>query len=220
MRHILLFSTLAFGLFLTANAAQARGSIGQWGNDLHHVADTQIPSLTDPNRSIAVCHLVNYMHVLFVPVYTQIEGYALSNDGCEGEMYRDLSSENLADLQASGLVDPALPASPRLTLKALIWGHAWIIVAVVAALFKLAIWWRSRPTHRGASKAQPDTLAIHSLVAMSQVALADGSIDDREIRQISSILTRLTGRGYSVEQVADLLAPDQSVAHGSGTGRH
>jgi len=40
---------------------------------------------------------------------------------------------------------------------------------------------------------------------MSQVAVADGHIDDREIHQISSILTRLTGRGYSVEQVADLL---------------
>ncbi|MEL6959792.1 MAG: TerB family tellurite resistance protein, partial [Pseudomonadota bacterium] len=52
----------------------------------------------------------------------------------------------------------------------------------------------------------PDALAIHSLVAMSQVAVADGRIDDAEVRQISAILTRLTGRGYSMEQVAELLA--------------
>ena len=48
-------------------------------------------------------------------------------------------------------------------------------------------------------------LAIHSLVAMSQVAVADGRIDAAEVRQISSILTRLTGQGYGVEQVQDML---------------
>jgi uncharacterized membrane protein YebE (DUF533 family) len=37
-------------------------------------------------------------------------------------------------------------------------------------------------------------LAIHSLVAMSQVAIADGRIDEAEVHHIANILTRLTGK--------------------------
>ena len=48
-------------------------------------------------------------------------------------------------------------------------------------------------------------LAIHSLVAMSQVAIADGRIDDAEVHQIAQILTRLTGKGYGPQQVMEML---------------
>ncbi|MCF2906619.1 TerB family tellurite resistance protein [Octadecabacter sp. CECT 8868] len=51
----------------------------------------------------------------------------------------------------------------------------------------------------------PDALAIHSLVAMSQVAIADGRIDDAEVRQIAQILTRLTGTSYGPDQVMEML---------------
>jgi tellurite resistance protein len=49
-------------------------------------------------------------------------------------------------------------------------------------------------------------LAIHSLVAMSQVAIADGRLDDAEVHHIANILTRLTGKTYAPQQVIDMLS--------------
>ena len=57
----------------------------------------------------------------------------------------------------------------------------------------------------GGRGKSPDVLAIHSLVAMSQVAIADGRIDDSEVRHISQILTRLTGTSYAPQQVMEML---------------
>lgn len=203
MRHFLKLTALALGLFV-ASPADARGSFGQWGTDLVFVADTTIPSAGANNQPIALCRMVDYMQIFFVPVYTISKGYALSNDACADGMYRDLSTKHLADLQAAGMIDASVPATPTLDLKQLIWGHAWLIIAAIALLFKLATRLRSR-SHSGKGSKPADTLAIHSLVAMSQVAVADGNIDQRELQQISAILTRLTGRGYSIEQVSDLL---------------
>ncbi len=205
MRLFLMMFALTMGLF-SPSAAEARRSGGaiQSGTDLRFVAETTIPGITGDSQTIAVCHLVEYAALLFVPIYTTTKGYALSPDGCTGDSYRDLSAEHLGDLQAAGMVDPALPADPKASFKDLVWGHAWIIVGAIGLLFQLAIWLRSRPQGRKRSKTS-DTLAIHSLVAMSQVAVADGHIDQRELKQISSILTRLTGQGYSMQQVSDLL---------------
>lgn len=50
-----------------------------------------------------------------------------------------------------------------------------------------------------------DPLAIHALVAMSQIAVADGKINDVEVGQIAAILTRLTGRAYAPSIVAQML---------------
>jgi uncharacterized tellurite resistance protein B-like protein len=120
-------------------------------------------------------------------------------------MYRDLSSENFQDLQAAGMIPADLPAVPKMALTDLIAGHAWIILGAFGLMMRgMAMIGSGRPRKRKAPA--PDALAIHSLVAMSQVAVADGRIDDAEIRQISSILTRLTGKGYSMAQVSQLLA--------------
>lgn len=58
---------------------------------------------------------------------------------------------------------------------------------------------------RATSSTLTDTLAVHSLVAMSQVAIADGRIKDNEVHQIAMILTRLTGKPYMPETVMDML---------------
>jgi tellurite resistance protein len=49
-------------------------------------------------------------------------------------------------------------------------------------------------------------LVIHSLVAMSQVAIADGRLDDAEVHHIANILTRLTGNSYGPQQIIDMLS--------------
>lgn len=196
MRKVVPSLALALSLMSLATTAEARG---RYGEDLRFVAETTIPG----GSTISLCHLVDFMDALFIPVYTSVQGYALSNDGCEGEMYRSLSTEHFLDLQSAGMIPADLPATPKQSLPNMIAGHAWIILGALGLLAKGATFIAGRRKPKAAS---PDNLAIHSLVAMSQVAVADGHIDEREVQQIANILTRLTGRGYSPAQVSDLLA--------------
>lgn len=196
MRKPVLSIALALSLMSIATTAEARG---RYGEDLRFVAVTSIPG----GGPIALCHLVDFMDALFIPVYTTVQSYALSNDGCTGETFRPLTTENFISLQEAGMIPDALPATPKLSIRDMIAGHAWLILGGLGVALKgltlIAGRRRSKP-------AQPDTLAIHSLVAMSQVAVADGHIEDRELNQISHILTRLTGQAYAPAQVADLLS--------------
>lgn len=199
MRKILPILALSLGLTTTATTADARAT---WGDDLRFVAETTIPN--SQGTMMSLCHLVDYMDVLFVPVYTSVQGYVLSNDGCTGEMYRTLSPALYADMQARGVISPDLPATPSAGIVAWLWGHAWLVAAGLGVFFRGigAVTGRGKTRKKGA----PDMLAIHSLVAMSQVAIADGRIDDAEVRQIANILTRLTGQSYAPSQVMDMLS--------------
>lgn len=185
MFRFLAILALAFGLFSTATTANARVS---WGEELRLVDNAELPNFQ--GGSVAVCHLTAYADFLFVPVYTRIKSYALSNSGCTGTQYHDLSTADFQAMQASGLINPNLPPKPRAGLLDIIWGHAWIIVLMVGVVFKGVIFAGERRVRKPGSA---DPLAIHSLVAMSQVAVADGHIDAREVQQISYILTRLNG---------------------------
>jgi len=197
MRKLLSVIALSAGLTMPATTADAAG---RWGEDLRFVAHTQIPGTDGP---MALCHLVDFMDVLFIPVYTAAQGYALSNSNCEGQNYREVTPENFALLQASGMVPADLPAQPKAGLAKLAWGHAWLILGALA-LFSKGITALSSGKRRKART--PDALVIHSLVAMSQVAIADGRIDDAEVQEIAAILTRLTGQTYAPAQIMDMLS--------------
>lgn len=202
MLRILPALALVFGLMSAASSAQAQVA---WGNDLRLVSDTKVPDAQ--GNFMSLCQLVDYANFFFVPVYTTVEGYALSTSGCEGEVYRTVPPELFAEMQARSVVPTDLPAKPSLALKDLAWGHAWIIVIGIAVAFKVMAYMIGggrRPRRKAAGST--DMLTVHSLVAMSQVAVADGRIDEAEITQISSILTRLTGSGYSPDRVRDMLS--------------
>lgn len=198
MRKLLSMLALAFGLTTVASTADAYSA---WGEDLRFVSETQIPG---PEGAMSLCHFVDRWDILFVPVYTKVERYVLSTDGCKGEMYRNISAEQFKSFQAVGLIPASLPEEPKASLLSLLWGHAWAFIAGIAVLKTLFL----AVTGKGKSrrKTSTDTLALHSLVAMSQVAVADGRIDDAEVRQIANILTRLTGTSYAPTQVMEMLA--------------
>lgn len=197
MFRLIATAVLALGLSSAATQANARAS---YGEDLRFVADTLV---TDGGTAVAVCHLVDYMDILFIPVYTTAMSYALSQDGCAGEAYAPLTNAEFSDLQVAGVIPANLPAEPSLGFAKMAWGHAWIILGVIA-IFKVALM-RVFGGKARRKAGTPDMLAIHSLVAMSQVAVADGHIDQREVQQIANILTRLTGNSYAPAQVMDLL---------------
>lgn len=179
---------LAVGFTSAATTADARWSEGE---DLKFVADTLVEN---NGQTVALCQLVEYMDILFIPVYMVPKSYALSEDGCVGDAYAPLTSAQFAGLQASGTVPADLPAEPALGLGMLAWGHAWLILGAIGILKTVLIAMFGKKRRKAGA---PDMLAIHSLVAMSQVAVADGRIDDREVQQIANILTRLTGNGYA-----------------------
>ncbi|MBU2991762.1 TerB family tellurite resistance protein [Octadecabacter sp. 1_MG-2023] len=80
--------------------------------------------------------------------------------------------------------------------------NIWLIAGVLGLLICVIV---LKKLIGGRAEKAPDALAIHSLVAMSQVAIADGRIDDAEVRQIAQILTRLTGTSYGPDQVMEML---------------
>lgn len=190
---------LAIGL---TSATEANA--GRWGEELRFVAETSVPYQDGPT-TMSLCHLVDFMDVFFVPVYSSVQSYALSGTGCTGEMYRALTPKGFAMLQTAGMISPELSATPSVPLTQMLWGHAWLIAAGLGLLMRGAGALANR--NRGPRKAgAPDMLAVHSLVAMSQVAIADGRIDDAEVHEISAILTRLTGQSYSPSQVMQMLS--------------
>ncbi len=188
----------------TATTAHASPLIAQRGADLRFVEHTSIPTDGNSGAVISLCHLTDSLRVFFIPAYTVTNAYALSNSGCAGQMYSDLSGEHLQDLQAAGMVNTTLPVEPKATIVQQVWGHAWMFILPLLLAFKLGTWLKAR-SQKTKRATLPDALVIHSLVAMSQVAVADGQIDQTEIQHIAHILTRLTGHAYSTEQVADLL---------------
>ncbi|SMX39206.1 TerB family tellurite resistance protein [Octadecabacter ascidiaceicola] len=198
MRKLLSTLALVFGLSTTASTADAYVVSGE---DLRFVAETTLSG--SDGTPMALCHLVDFTNALFVPVYTAVQSYALSPDGCTGDAYRSLSAAQFTAMQASGLLPAGLPETPAANIKDLLWGHAWLVLAVIGIVFRALMAFRDRGPRKSKS---PDALAIHSLVAMSQVAIADGRIDDAEVQQISSILTRLTGTSYAPQQVMELLS--------------
>jgi len=193
-----IFATLALAIGLSATATQADAR-ATWGQDLRFVADTKIPGT---QGTMSLCHHVDYMDILFVPVYTTMLGYALSNSGCEGDTFRTVTAAEVTAMKASGLIPADVVSDPNPSILDRIWGHAWLILGALG-LLKVGI--GALKGGKGRS-GKPDMLAIHSLVAMSQVAIADGRIDDSEVQQIANILTRLTGKSYVPSQVTELLS--------------
>ena len=194
-------SIIALTLGLTAATAAHAGAV-RWLNDLRFVAETTVPA-QGSTETMSLCHLVDALDVLFVPVYRRIEGYALSSTGCTGDAHQALTLEQLAQLQAVGMIASDIPLVPSTGFISLVWGHMWLVLIGFGLLARgVGVVVSARNPRE--PKA-PDMLAVHALVAMSQVALADGGIDDAELRQIAAILTRLTGTSYGAEQVADML---------------
>jgi uncharacterized tellurite resistance protein B-like protein len=201
MRKLISVTALILGMTV---AFSAQAGAGRWGADLRYVAETTIPQSTGTG-TLSVCHHVDFADFFFVPVYTKIQGYALSSDGCTGNSFRDVTPENFVALQMSGLVPMDLPGIASVSLTARIWGHAWIVATALGLLFQSlrAVLGRARRPHKSGT---PDMLVIHSLVAMSQVAIADGRLDDAEVHHIANILTRLTGNSYGPQQIIDMLS--------------
>ena len=200
MRKLFTMIALSFGLTAAATTADAYIS---YGEDLRFVAETNVPNANGVGK-VALCHLVDFASLVSLPVYTSVNSYVLSSDQCTGANYSELSLDNFAVMQTAGLIPADIPAIAKADLQSLIMGNALLILGVVAVIFKLLFSALNRGGVSRKAKA-PDALAIHSLVAMSQVAIADGKIDAAEIRHIAQILTRLTGRAYDPEQVTELL---------------
>lgn len=81
-------------------------------------------------------------------------------------------------------------------------GQAGMITAGLGLLLAMVCLVR---LNRGRRAKTPDALAVHSLVAMSQVAIAGGRINDAGVKQIAHILSRLMRKAYTSQHVMEML---------------
>jgi hypothetical protein len=211
MRQVL--ARLAFALVLTVSIAppakaEPGGGMLRQEQELFRLSDTGIP--TGSGGTFALCHLVESLSVASIPVRSTITSYALSEDNCTGAAYRPLSPAAVDQAQATGALPADLPATPRMTPRQLVAGHAGPIALVGALLFAVLARLIHGRLERGPRRRVSDTLAINALAAMTHVAISDGDVDDRQVRHIAGVLTGLTGRRYPPARVRGMVDEVQS----------
>jgi uncharacterized tellurite resistance protein B-like protein len=208
MIRIFLIGFVATLISVASPADARRGGAGFSGEKLVFVSPSSIPiDLNAPSGgNMSICHLVDTMSIVFVPLYTSVQSYVLSDQNCEGDTFYNISQEQFASFQAMVLIPADLPAEPKLSVSQLIFGHAFIIFVAMGLFFKLLINFRSRPRKpKVSSEAVMQTMA-----AMCHMSTVDGDVDENEIREISAIMMRLTGRKVSFAEVSNLLRDMQN----------
>ena len=200
--------TLAAGAASPADAGR-RGGDGSFfgvgfyttGQDLLYVSPTNM------SGGVSVCHLVERASLFgILPIYTTLEGYALGEAGCNGASYTPLDELSLVAYQNGGAIPRDVPAEASLSILDLAWGHAFLLGAGLLLLLKGVRGIFGRRKQGGALPMKnSEAVAIHSIIAMSNVAAADGSVDPAELHEMSNILSRIKGHAFSADQVAAIV---------------
>jgi hypothetical protein len=197
-----LFGLLAI-VFMSSFATQAearRGGGYATAQELLFVAPTELG--TD-ERPLALCHLVETNSVIFVNFWRTMEGYALAENGCATDSYRQFDADLLEVAQTVGAIDPDVPLVPKLTI-AEIAGGFWGFGAIGLLLAFLAL--KARTT-RGRKKqrldlmdgATPSAKAI--LDAMCHAAQCDGRAGETEIATIKSVAEEMTNLAFTLQTI-------------------
>lgn len=159
--------------------------------DLEFVADTEIPGPDDSKLSL--CYITRDFRILGFTLASDITGYALSNDGCNTNISRLFSVEQMQTAQSLNLVDPDLPAVAKNSLERTvknygIWvGLALALIAVIIRRVKSLM--GLDPNGRMRKKASERLLLV-----LCYVGKCDGMVAANEISLIGHTARRLTKR--------------------------
>ncbi len=197
---------------LTANSGQFQ--------QLEFVADTDIPGLGDAKMSL--CYVTSDFKILGYTLTSNIQGYALSSDGCQSEPDRLFSAEQMTTAQSLNLIDANIPVIARNSLERNVRNYGlWVAIG----LGLLAVIIRRIKSLMGFDPRGPmrNKAAQRILSAMCYTAKCDGLVGSNELKLISRTARRLTGRVYQptdIIRIADHidmdLSPQDYVAFGKG----
>lgn len=198
-----LAATLAL---IAASPAEARRSGGGGSQEaLLFIAETAIPN-PEGGGTLALCHLVKHLTIFFVPVWTEMKGYAVAPDACTSDSYYDVDELQFKDGQKSGVFPISLPTAPELPRSARLRNWATLGAAALFLAFGLlgAARRAMRPARAGRrfGPKRDMTVASRALMAMCQVAKVDGQIDRSELKMINATLARITGRSFALSQIS------------------
>ena len=221
MKQVMIALLAALGLVAFSSSAEARGGGGGQYEFMEYVGPTDIPVSAGSDQTMALCHLIQKTHVVFIPLYFASHGYVLSNANCSGDTYFTLPAERMAEARTLGLISPEFPEVPVLSsfqrLVPWLWGAGALFI--ILSLIRLQV----RKLARTRAMTGATGASVKLIDAMCHAAKADGNIDDREIAVIANIAEQLTGQVYPPEKIrrmADLseknLQPAAFVKFGKG----
>lgn len=206
--------------FLLASPASAFGESTGLFEDFEFVDTTTIEAAGE--SGIALCYTTNDIRFLGYTIFSDISGYALVGDACEGEVARRLTPADMQELRDTGQIDASIPliAANDLARNLTNYGF-WIavilgLVAVIIRRVKSLLGYDLRgPLRRKTTQ--------RIIKALCHAAQCDGVIDSHDIaliRKTAARLTRRALRAADIVKVADKidgkLTPQDFIALGNG----
>lgn len=183
-----------------ATQAEARRGGYSTAQELLFVAPTALGTEETP---LALCHLVETNAVIFVNFWRSMEGYALAENGCATDSYREFNADMLELAQTVGAIAPDIPLVPKLTISEIaggFWGFGVIGLLLVFAALKAAKS-AARKKQRLGLMAGGTSGAKAILDAMCHAAQCDGRAGDSEIATIKSVAEEMTGEVFTAQTI-------------------
>lgn len=188
--------------------------------DFEFVGTTTIEAAGESGS--ALCYSTNDIRFLGYTIFSDVTGYALVGETCEGEVARRLTPADMQQLRDSGQIDPSIPLIARNSLERNLTNYgvwAAVILGLIAVIMRRV---KSLLGYdlRGPLRRKTTQRIIKALCHAGQ---CDGIIDSHDIaliRRTAARLTRRTLRTADVVKVADKIgnkmAPQDYIDLGSG----
>ena len=194
----------ALAALIFATTAEARRGGGGTVEFMDHVAEFSGPMLDNSGAQLSLCHLVEDMHVLYVPLYYTSKGYVLAPNRCDSDSYYDLNEGGLAEAQAQGLLPADIPAEPSINL-------ARRVPTILVGLFFLAligtfIRQKMNKDKRLAEMGAIPLVAQRVLDVACHAARVDGDTSEAEVAVIADITRQITGTAIEPERVRKMIS--------------
>ena len=173
---------------------------------LEFVAETVIPD--GPNGTMSLCYVTRDFRILGLTLISNVQNYALSNDGCTTQT-REFNEEQMAAAQSLKFISADLPAKASNSLMRNLQNYGlWTaiglaLIAVIIRRIKSLLGYDLRGPMR--SKA-----SSRILMAMCHAGSAAGAMLSGDLAVVNNAARRLTRRNYQtsdVVRVADHLDP-------------
>lgn len=188
---------LILGIFISAPLHAFGAGTGLF-EDLEYVSDTDAAG---PGREdLSLCYTTNDIRFLGFTIFSNITGYALATDACNGAISRRLGPDDIRNAQAEGVIDSTLPLVARNDVQRNLTNYGiWIavilgLVAVILRRVKALLGYDLRGPLR-----RKTTQRIIS--AMCHAGQCDSIIDSQEIALIRRAAQRLTRRAIRTADV-------------------
>jgi uncharacterized tellurite resistance protein B-like protein len=187
------------------------GSSDSLTQELVLVSETRI--LSPNGEPLSVCKMIETETVFFLNFSRRATSFGLAENRCDTDTWYPLVGEELEAARRDDRIARMPGGDPALTLRETVtgyWGWA-LVVPVLGVSVGGRLRARQRRRAREAALGGPAGFASRLLDVMCHAAIADGHIDQAEIRHIQAAATQLTGEALSETAVREAIASASSA---------